>query len=125
MQTVEIPHEDWVKTLNEFTVIHEGWLVSLDVIGPEIGAQPEINDLPLIGVSLEGIGQDGGIVISAARSAPDHITHTVRGATHIYIERTDEGAVAALGIESTDGVRTILRIRSPHVPEEVDGVERH
>jgi len=38
MQTVEIPREAWAQTLNEFTAIHEGWLVSLDVLGADIGA---------------------------------------------------------------------------------------
>lgn len=37
MRTVEIPREAWVEQLNESTAIHEGCLVSLDVLGPEIG----------------------------------------------------------------------------------------
>jgi hypothetical protein len=47
MQTVEIPREAWARALTEFTAIHEGWLVSLDVLGPTIGAQAEINNLGL------------------------------------------------------------------------------
>jgi hypothetical protein len=31
VRTVEIPREAWLRQLNEFTAIHEGWLVSLGV----------------------------------------------------------------------------------------------
>lgn len=57
MQTVEIPREAWVHKLNEFTRIHEGWLVSLDVLAGDFGAQPQIDNLPLLGVSADRIDQ--------------------------------------------------------------------
>jgi hypothetical protein len=122
MQTVEIPREAWARRLNEFTTIHEGWLVSLDVLGAELGAQPEIDNLPLLGVSADRIDRDGTIVVSVARSVSEHFTHIIEAVTRIYIERTDDGADAALQIESADGTRTILRFRAAALPETVDGV---
>ncbi len=122
MRTAEIPRHEWTRTLDEFTAIHEGWLISLDVLGPAIGAQLEINDLPLLGVSADRIDHDGTISISAARAASVHITHTIHGVTRVYIERTDEGADAALAIESADGTTTILRFRAVVLPETVDGI---
>jgi Family of unknown function (DUF5335) len=122
MQTVEIPHEAWGQTLNEFTAIHEGWLISLDVLSPTIGAQPEINNLPLLGVSAGRVDHDDTITISAARAAAEHITHTIRAATRVYIERREDGADVALQIESADGTKTILRFRATALPETLDGV---
>ena len=124
MRTVEIPREAWVQRLNEFSLIHDGWLVSLDVLGPEIGAQPEIVNLPLLGVSADRIDHDGTIAVSVARSATEHFTHMIHGVTRIYVERTDDGADAALEIESVDGTRTILRFRVAALPETVDGIVR-
>ena len=124
MQTVEIPREAWAQTLNEFTAIHEGWLVSLDVLGPTIGAQPEINNLPLLGVSADRADRDGTMMISAARSVGDHITHTIHAATRVYIERREDGADVALQIESADGMKAILRFRAAALPETLDGVVR-
>lgn len=125
MRTVEIPHEAWAQTLNEFTAIHEGWLVSLDILGSTIGAQREINDLPLLGVSADRADHDGTITISAAaRSAAEHITHTIHAATRLHIERRDDGADVALQIESADGTKAILRFRAAALPETVDGVVR-
>ena len=44
MHTVVIPRADWRVTLDEFSMAHEGWRMSLDVLTPELGAQPEIAD---------------------------------------------------------------------------------
>jgi Family of unknown function (DUF5335) len=124
VRTVEIPREAWIRQLNEFTAIHEGWLVSLDVLGPEIGAQPEIVNLPLLGVSADRIDHDGVIAVSVMVSAAEHFTHMIHGVTRIYVERADDGADAALEIESADGMRTILRFRVAALPETVDGIVR-
>jgi hypothetical protein len=53
MRTIELPRATWVDRLNAFTIAHEGWIASVEVFGPEIGAQPEIVNLPLIGVSAD------------------------------------------------------------------------
>jgi hypothetical protein len=122
MTTVEIPREAWVHRLNEFTTIHEGWLVSLDILGAELGIQPEIVNLPLLGVSPDRVNHDGTVAVPVARSQSDHFTHIVEAVTRIYVERTDDGADAALQIESVDGTRAILRFRAAALPETVDGI---
>jgi hypothetical protein len=122
MQTVEIPREAWPQTLNEFTAIHEGWLISLDVLSPTIGAQPEISNLPLLGISADRIDHDDAITISAARGAAEHMTHTIRAATRVHIERREDGADVALQVESADGTKTILRFLATALPETLDGV---
>jgi hypothetical protein len=122
VRTIEIPREDWADRLNAFSRMHEGWLVSLDVLGPEIGAQPEVDNLPLLGVTADRVGHDGTIAISVARSPAEHATHLVHRATHLHIEQTDEGADAALQVESADGTKAVLRFRAAALPETVDGV---
>jgi hypothetical protein len=113
MRILEIPRETWTEQLNAFTIAHEGWLVSLDVFGGEIGAQPEITNLPLLGVSADRVDHDGTIAVSVARSATEHFTHIVRGVARIYFEQADDGATAALLVESVDGTRTVLQLRAP------------
>ena len=121
MRTIEIAREAWVQQLNAFSAVHDGWLVSLDVLGPEIGAQPEIDNLPLLGIAVDRNDHDRTIAISVARTATEHVTHIIKGVTRVYVERTDDGADAALEIESVDGVATILRFRVAALPETVDG----
>ena len=124
MLTVKIPRDAWPQTLDHFSAIHEGWLVSVDLLAPAIGAQPEVRDLPLVGVVAEPNDGGGIISISAARSDFDQITHTIHAPTAVWIERTDKGADAALQIESAEGTTTIVRLKTPALPETVDGVVR-
>jgi hypothetical protein len=121
MRTVEVPREEWPRALDQFTAIHQGWVVSLDVLGSDIGAQPEITGLPLIGVTADPHREPGNITISAARAANEHVTHIIEAPEHLYIERTDEGADAALEIEARDGTKNILRFRATALPETVNG----
>ena len=124
MQTVEIPRRDWAQRLNEFTAIHEGWLISMEVLGADLGAQPAIENLPLLGVSADRPDHDGAVAISVARSTAEYFTHLIHDVTRIWIERTEDSADAALQIEAADGTRTILRFRASVRPEIVDGLPR-
>jgi hypothetical protein len=110
MAVFEIPRERWVAELNAFTATHQGWFVSLHVFGPEFGAQPEVVNLPLLGVSADRVDDDGTIAISVARSTAEHFTHIIRGVTRIHVDRSD-GTTAGLLVESTGGTRTMLQLR--------------
>ena len=122
MRTDEIPREAWTSTLDAFTATHAGWLVSLDVLDPAIGAQPEIDDLPLLGVSADRAGAEAAITISAGRPDTGHISHSIHAPLRVHIERREDGADVALQIESADGAKSILRFRVAALPETVDGV---
>jgi hypothetical protein len=72
MQTVKIARKEWIRALNEFTRVHEGRLVSLDILAESIGAQPEFHELPLIGLTAEP-SEGGSISItSRTRSIRQH-----------------------------------------------------
>lgn len=111
MRTLEIPRADWTKALNNFSATHDGSLVSLDILSSTIGAQPEITQLPLLGVSFEA-DDDGTVIIAAARTSADHITHAIQAPNRIWIERTDAGADVAVQVESADGTKAVLRLKT-------------
>jgi hypothetical protein len=122
-RTVEIPRPDWMSALNTFSAVHQGWLVSIEILSAALGAQPEVVNLPLVGITL-GAGNGGSVAISVGRTPGDHLTHVVQAPQRISIERTAAGADVALAIESADGSKTILRFRTAALPETVDGVAR-
>jgi Family of unknown function (DUF5335) len=124
MQTLEIQPARWSRALAEFSAIHEGWLISLDILSPAIGAQPEVRDLPLVGIVAEPEHRGSLITISAAKFGGEQITHSIHSATRVRLERTDTGADVAMQIESAEGTTTILRLRTPALPETVDGLPR-
>jgi hypothetical protein len=116
MRTVEVPRNEWTHALDEFSTAHEGSLISLDVLGPTLGVQPQIRELPLRGVTAETSPRGSAIMISASRNDGEHFTHLIPSPTHVRIERTNEGADLALEIESVEGLTAILRFADAPAP---------
>lgn len=123
MQTVVIPRADWRAALDEFSTAHQGWRVSLELLEPTIGAQPEIDDLPLRGVTAE-VGPRESAITIAAGAKTGQITHTIHTPTRVQLEKNDAGADMALEIESSGHATAILRFTTPVPVETVDGVPR-
>ena len=123
MKTKEIPRNEWQEFFNIFSRQHEGWLVSLEILGSEIGAQVEERGLPFEGIVVEGDEVKGHEILMMLGARPDdHITHSISNPATVSLEQTDEGADAALAIKSADGVTALLRFRSAVLPEMVDAV---
>jgi hypothetical protein len=119
MPTREIPRGEWGAFLDAFSRQHRGWLVSIDVLGIDIGAQPEARDVPLEGTTFDH--ESDLIVITAGRDAA-RVTHSVRDPLNVRLRQAEDGADEALQIESTAGERTIVRFRATARPEMVDGL---
>jgi hypothetical protein len=123
MPTKEIPREEWNNFFDTFSRQHEGWLATLEVFAPDVGAQEEAHELPLEGISIAS-GDDSAetIAISLGKTPEDHITHTITKPEHVWLEQTSGGANLALEIESANDTKTLLRFRSALPAEMVDGV---
>jgi len=114
METREIPRNEWTSFFDLFNKQHEGWLATLEVFGPEVGAQEEARDLPLEGVSLASSADEPeAIAISLARNPEDHLSHTIVKPEHVWFEQNAQLENAALEIESADDTKTLMRFRSP------------
>jgi hypothetical protein len=123
MQTREIPKNKWTGFFDSFSRKHEGWLVDLEIFGPEIGAQVEQRQLALEGITDEWDEVTGNtIIIMIGGKSDDHITHSITHPTSVSLEQTDGGADVALAIKSSDGTTTLLRFHSAVLPELVDAV---
>lgn len=123
MPTQEIQRDEWKTFLDTFSRQHEGWLVTLEVMADDIGAQEEASDLPLEGISATSPDDETpSIAINLGKTSEDHVTHTITEPTRLWLEQTSEGANAALEIESADEVKTLLRFRSALPADMVDGV---
>src|SRR2546427_9511189 len=123
MPTQEIPREDWNNFFDVFSRQHEGWLATLEIFGPEVGAQEEAHELPLEGISIASGGDEiDAVAISLGKTPEDHVTHTITKPEHVWLEQTSGGANAALEIESENQNKALLRFRSSLPLERVDGV---
>ena len=123
MRTKEISRSEWPEFFDSFSRQHEGWLVTLEVLGTDIGAQVEGRELAFEGILVEWDEVHGDqIAIILGAEPDDHVTHNISRPVQVSLEQTDEGADAALAIKSTDGITALLRLRSPVLPEMVDAV---
>jgi len=123
MPTQEIQRDEWKTFLDTFSRQHEGWLVTLEVMAADIGAQQEASDLPLEGITATSRDDETpSIAINLGKTPEDHVTHTITEPTRLWLQQTSEGANAALEIESADEVKTLLRFRSTLPADMVDGV---
>ena len=104
MLTVEVPQKDWFRTFDEFSANHQDAVFSLEVLAPAIGAQEEIRELPLLGITAETDAREATITIAAALPDGGQITHVIHAPTHVRIERTNDGADVAVQVESGESV---------------------
>jgi len=123
MKTQEISRNEWPGFFDSFTRRYEGWLADVEIFGAEIGSQIEEHELPLEGITAElGNGRPDRIEIMLGAEPDDHITHTITAPLLVSVEKTDEGADAALAIKAPDGTTTLLRFRAVMLPEMVDSI---
>ena len=118
MQTRQIPTSEWPVFFENFGRRHEGWLVKLEILNPDFGAQVEGTALILEGLIDEWNERTGNtIMIMAGNTPDDHLTHSINHPTEVSLERTDGGADAALSIKSADGTTALLSFGSGFLPE--------
>jgi len=110
--TYPIPQAHWRMALDSFSVSHYAWPVSVEIVSPTLGAQPEVVELPLDGITVSDEGPHPAIAISMSHQAPDHVTHMVEDVANVYIRRAANVDIA-IEIVSSDGTRTILRFTPP------------
>lgn len=123
MKTTQIARSEWPSFFDGFSSRHEGWLVTLEVFQPDIGAQVEERDLALEGVTAElGDGDEDTIQIMIGGKVNQHLTHTIANPKEVSLEQTEDGADQALAIKSADDAMTLLRFRSAMRPEMVDAM---
>jgi hypothetical protein len=121
MRTETVSPHRWRSFFRDFSLLHAGALVTVSVTEPGIGLEDEVANQPLRGISEDG---DEIFIHIGDGSGHTHVEHRVEHVNTIQLQKTDEGADAAVDITSIDGTRTVVRFRSPALPELLDpGVE--
>ena len=122
MPTQEIQRNEWVSFFDSFSRRHRGWLVTVEIMDPEIGDQTEARDLPLEGITAE-LNERGPdqIEIIIGNQADRHVTNTVVDPRQLWLKSNDEGADEVLEIKG-ENETVLIRFRSAMLPELVDGL---
>lgn len=111
--TTEISRYDWVSFFDALSHLHVDEPVRIEVLRKDIGAQLEVDDLPLDGISADLRGSHATITI-AAGSAPDqHLAHIISDPVSVRVARDAAGDDEALEIVDADRTVTLLFFDAP------------
>lgn len=110
MRTREIPRDEWTKFFDNLSRRQEGWEVTLEVFGPDIGDQVEERHMFLAGVSAEVADEGDKIEIMVGGKPSKHVTHMITAPTQVELQQTDLGVDSTLLIKSADGTTTLLHL---------------
>jgi Family of unknown function (DUF5335) len=119
MQTRDIPREQWVRFFDDFSKNHEGWIVTLEVLGSDIGDQEEADRLPLVGISADLKAREDRLEIIVGGRPDADVTRFIERPKHVWVKEPRIPGDEAIEIESEDGIKTLLNFH--HVrPEETE-----
>jgi len=116
MNTKHVPVSQWRTTLDELSRTYEGMPVSLEVVGGDVGAEEEVCDQPLRGITFDSTG----VNVMIEKRGGIHLDHRVPRPQILRVVETDEGAVLAVEIEADKGMYSLVSFRSPIRPEVLD-----
>lgn len=105
-----IPRDQWAGELQAFTKRNLGRRASIEVDDPELGAQAQESDYPLLGVAFDHQDQRVEIMVGDLTGAARHLTRGIGTVTSIDLLKDARGRDWILRIAHGDG-QTILTLR--------------
>lgn len=102
-----LPHSDWAIQLDEFTKRNIGRRGTLEVDDPEIGAQAQEFDYPLLGTTFDAHDQRVEMMFGELGKTARHLTRGISGVTSIDVLRDERGRDLAIRIAHGTG-QTLL-----------------
>jgi hypothetical protein len=109
VETHDLSREQWKTVFDSFSRIYQGSAATLEVLDGELGAQKEIEERPLRGITFDA----SGIELVFQTSDGGHLAHRVADPQRVQIEEGDDGLVSAIGIVSASERETILHLHAP------------
>lgn len=109
--TREIPREQWITFLNDFSKQHENWIITVEVIGSDIGDQEEVSGLPLVGISADLKAGENRIEIIAGGRPDAHVTRIINNPSRVWHKQPKGVADEAIDVESDDGTKTLVSFK--------------
>lgn len=118
--TLEVPREEWVSFFNDFSRRHDRWLVNIELIGGDLGAQVAGRSLRFEGVNADLKDGEDLVTIDLGHEADRAYSHTISHPTHVWLGRSvaESGQFETLDIESAGGVTTLVRFLAGVVPND-------
>ena len=108
METRAVARERWIEFFDSFSRAYAGSVATLEVLDPDLGAQIEVEETPLTGISYDTTGLELHFTTRGG-----HLVHRIASPARVSIEEGDNGLVAAIEIAADGEPETILRLSAP------------
>lgn len=109
MEARDIPSEQWLTFINDFSRSHAGDLVSIEVLDNEMGPQHIVDHIPLLGISLDTRGtRPSSLEIAAGDEQVGLIRHVIDLPLAIHMAGGEAEREVALEIEPAHGPKTLV-----------------
>ncbi len=112
-ETRDIPRNDWIQYLANFTRENRGAHAVLEVLGEGVGRQVATEDRPFDGISADVKDSENTVWIAFGSTPDNHFTHGVHGATAIRVRPATVDSGAAIEVDAQDGTITPLNLSRP------------
>jgi len=117
MLSREIPREQWIRFFDDFSKQHEGWIVTWEVLGSDIGDQEKTKRLPLVGITADVKGDKPRIDVMVGGRLDAHVSQIIEAPKRVWFKEPEEVGHEAIEVESEDGKVTLVTFS--HVDPEV------
>lgn len=110
--------QEWPGFLTRITASDKGQPVTIEVMGLDLGAQLEAENMPLELITYDE--RDDAVIISVASAAGEEgaLRHIVEHPWKILFDPPHPEAVHTIDIEGPDGTHTLITLHSrPALPE--------
>lgn len=108
MEQQLVPAEQWRGFAEDFSRLHEGQQVTIDVVDSQGESQHIAQNLPLMGMAIDSAGtRPSSIEIAVGDTTAGLITHVIDLPMAITLETVQERDIALL-IEPARGPKTVL-----------------
>jgi hypothetical protein len=112
--TLDIPRNQWVPALAEFTRENRGAHGRLEVLGADdIPRVVEVENRPFDGISADTKDGEDTVWIMFGATPDDRLNHSVQGVTAIRLRPAAPPTGSAVEIDANDGTQTLLLLSLP------------
>jgi hypothetical protein len=109
--TLNLERERWRAVLDDFTQANAGRRTRLEVDDPDIGAQPQEQDYPLLGITFDPVDERVEIMLGELGSGEPHLSRSLGDVEALDVLTDGEGHDVALRLRHGTGqtILTLLR----------------
>jgi Family of unknown function (DUF5335) len=108
MQTRTLTRSQWTQFFDSLSRVIAGSRATLEVLSDDLGAQLEVEESPLSGISYDPSGLELHFATRAG-----HLVHRIENPERTEIEEPDDGLISALEIQAPGEPVFILRLKAP------------